>query len=365
MNVGGTEMNALRTAEQLVLRGYRLTVVTLRGEGPLAERYARLGIPVERFPIQSLYAPATVRQAFRLAGFLRRHGVSIVHCHDQYSNFFSVLSARLAGVPAIIASKRWLHSPLRYRIANGIGYRAASRVLANSEGVAHSLLRDDYLAPSRTVVVPNFVDERAFDPPPVETVREWRTSLALEDGALVVGIIASLLPIKDHATLFRSVARLAPRWPTLRLVVVGDGTERGTLERLAGELGIAGQVRFAGHQPNVPSLHHLFDVSVLTSVSEGFPNSLVEAMAAGRPIVATNVGGVPDAVRDGENGLLVPPRDPAALTGALETMLGDRALRERMGAVGARRARAEYHATVVVGSLTRLYDQLLANPRVR
>jgi len=360
MSVGGTEMNALRTAERLDRRRFRVTVATLRGEGPLAVRYAELGIPIERFPIHSLYAPATARQAIRFARFLRRERVSIVHCHDQYSNFFSVLSARLAGVPAVIASKRWLHSPLRYRVANGIGFRAASRVLANSAAVARSLERDDHLAPNRTVVIPNFVDESAFTPPSRETARHWREMLDLNDAGPIVGTIASLLPIKDHATLFRAVARLTAAWPTMRLVVVGDGPLREELETLAQTLGIAAHVRFAGHQPNVPSFHFLFDVSALTSVSEGFPNSLVEAMAAGRPIVATNVGGVPDAVRHEENGLLVSPNDPSALAAALHAMLSNQERREQMGAAGARRARTEFHATAVVASLTRLYDELLS-----
>jgi glycosyltransferase involved in cell wall biosynthesis len=362
MSVGGTEMNALRTAEQLTQRGFRVTVVTLRGEGPLAARYASLGIAVERFPIRSLYAPATIRQAIRLAKFLRRERVSIVHCHDQYSNFFSVLSARMAGVSAVIASKRWLHSPLRYRIANAIGFRAASCVLANSEGVAQSLERDDYIKRSRTVVIPNFVDDAAFAPPPPEAMRRWRESLALDDATPIIGIVASLLAIKDHATLLHSVVRLVSKWPALRVVIVGDGPEREPLERLASQLGITAHVRFAGHQPNVPSLHHLFDVSVLTSVSEGFPNSLVEAMAAGRPVVATNVGGVPDAVQHDETGVLVPPGDARALADALHKLLSDPACRERMGAAGARRARSEYHATAVMDSLTRLYDHLLGSP---
>lgn len=359
MSVGGTEMNALRTAERLDRRRFRVSVVTLRGEGPLAAKYEELGIPVVRFPIHSLYSPATARQGLRLARFLRRERVSIVHCHDQYSNFFSVLSARLAGVEGVLASKRWLHSPLRYRIANGVGFRAASRVLANSNAVARSLERDDHLSARRTVVIPNFVDEAAFTPPPAETERRWRETLDLQGGP-IVGTIASLLPIKDHATLFRAVAALATDWPTLRLVVVGDGPQRGELENLARTLGITAHVRFAGHQPNVPSFHHLFDVSALTSVSEGFPNSLVEAMAAARPIVATNVGGIPDAVRHEDNGLLVPSGDVGALTTALRVMLSNKDLREQMGARGARRARAEFHAAAVIASLERLYDELLS-----
>ena len=363
MSVGGTEMNAVRTAERLDRSRFRLTVVTMRGEGPLAERYERAGIPVVRFPIHSLFGPATVRQAFRLADFLRRERVSIVHCHDQYSNFFSTLSARYAGVPVVIASKRWLHWSPRYRIVNAIGFRAATRVLANSPLVARSLSVDDRLSARRIVVVPNFVDDAAFTRPSDSTIVGWRRELDVPADATIVGIVASLQAIKDHATLLRAMARLAPKWPKLRLVIVGEGALLPTLRAQASELGIADAVRFAGLRPQHPSFHYLFDISVLSSVSEGFPNSLVEAMAAGRPIVASRVGGVPDAVHDGENGLLVPAGNADAFAEAISTLLTDRHRADAMGRQGARRAAEEYAAPVVIGGLERLYDQLVSTHR--
>ena len=361
MSVGGTEMNAVRIAERLDRERFRLSVVTLRGEGPLTERYERMGVPVHRFPIRNLYGAGTVRQSMRLARYFRDECVAVVHCHDQYSNFFSALTARFAGVPVVIASKRWLHSPLRYRIANGVGFRASTRVLANSASVAESLRRDDWLNGDRVVVVPNFVDDHAFLPPTDDVRQQWARELDLRPDSLILGIVASLTPIKDHATLLRALGILAPEWPTAHLVVVGQGPEGDNLRRLAAELGVANVVRFAGLRPQVPSFHFLFDISVLSSVSEGFPNTLVEAMAAGRPIVATDVGGVRDAVRDEENGFLVPPRDPAAFAEALRALLHDADLRRRMGAAGAARARAEFHAEHVVGSLEQLYDRLLAD----
>ena len=363
MSVGGTEMNAVRTAERLDPGRFRVTVVTLRGEGPLAERYARAGIRVVRFPIYSVFGPKTIRQAGRLADFFRRERVEVLHCHDQYSNFFSVMSGRLARVPVIVASKRWLHSPLRYRVTNAIGYRLATRVLANSDAVAESLESVDRIARERVVVVPNFVDETVFDAPNADQLVAWRRELELADDAQVIGIIASLLPIKDHATLLRAVSRLAPQWPRLSLVIVGAGPSLDELRAQAAQLGVAERVRFAGLRPQTPSFHHLFDISVLCSVSEGFPNSLVEAMAASRPIVATAVGGVRDAVRDGDNGLLVPPRDDAALADAIGSLLADPSRARAMGAAGARRARSEFHAGVVIDSLELLYNDLLAKAR--
>jgi glycosyltransferase involved in cell wall biosynthesis len=266
-------------------------------------------------------------------------------------------------VPAIITSKRWLHSTVPYRIANGIGFRLSSRVLANSPAVARSLERDDRLGARRVAIVPNFVDDEAFSPPADAQLVAWRRELELDGDAPVVGIIASLSPIKDHQTLLRAAASLRERWPRLRLVIVGSGPTRPALEALASTLGIVPNVRFAGLRPQAPSLHFLFDVSVLCSTSEGFPNTLVEAMAAGRPIVATDVGGVSDAVRHDENGLLVPPGDADALARAIDALLSDPERRRRLGARGLERARAEFGARVVLSSLERLYERLLSNPR--
>ena len=365
MSVGGTEMNAVRTAERLDRSRFRLTVVTLRGEGPLADRYERAGIPVVRFPIHSLYSPSTLRQGARLAEYLQRERVSIVHCHDQYSNFFTTLSAWRAGVPAIITSKRWLHWPMRYRIANAIGFRAATRVLANSPIVARTLDVDDRVAPRKIVVVPNFVDEVAFTSPTADVIAGWRRELGLSADAMVVGIIASLQAIKDHATLLRAMAALAPTWPRLQLVIVGDGSLLSALRTQASELGIGDRVKFAGPRAQHPSFHYLFDISLLSSVSEGSPNSLVEAMAAGRPIVASRVGGVPDVVRDGENGLLVPAGTATAFADAIASLLADPHRAAEMGRAGSRRAAEEFAAGVVIGKLERLYEELLVTNRFK
>jgi glycosyltransferase involved in cell wall biosynthesis len=131
------------------------------------------------------------------------------------------------------------------------------------------------------------------------------------------------------------------------------------LAQLARSLGIAGAVHFTGYLSNERNLHRLLEVSVLCSLSEGFPNAVIEAMAAGRPVVATNVGGIPDAVRDGETGVLVPPGNPDALAGAIELLLRDPERRRTLGGAAQRIARREYHVSTVMASLEALYDRLL------
>jgi L-malate glycosyltransferase len=366
MNVGGTELNAVRTAAHLVRRGVELRVFSLSTEGPLLERYAALGVPVHFLPISSLYGWSALRRGRELAALVRQHGVQVVHAHDFYSNIFAGPWARLAGA-AFIASRRWWEGPDRrlQRWANRLGYVLADRVLANSPGVAGLLVRGERVSPQSVVVVPNFLDEEAFEAPPTGWVDAFAAELQLPHERLVVGVVASLQPIKDHGTLLRAIANLAPRWPALHVVLVGaDAGSRGELEALVAELDIAARVRFAGVRASVPSPHHLFDISALTSVSEGLPNSLLEAMAAGKPVVATAVGAVPDIVEHRRTGLLVAPRAPQELAAALDALLASPVLREQYGDAGRRRARTRHGVDAALHPLLDAYRHA-ARPRLQ
>ena len=360
MDFGGTELNAVRTAERIDHDRFDVTVASLMDSGPLLERYASAGIPVECFPITSLYNRTTLREGLRLYRFLIAKRIEILHCHDMYSNVFATPWARLARVPLVIASRRWIHpvSDPRLELANRIAYRLVHRVLGNSRAVAQQLRDGDGVAAGRILSLPNFVEERAFESPSASARSAFRSELGIPAHAEVVGCVARLVDVKDHATLLRAVGQLAVRRPALHVVLVGDGPCRPGLERIAAELDISGRTHFAGARPHLPNLHHFFDVSALASLTEGFPNSLVEAMAAGRPVVATDVGGNPDAVRP-STGILVPPADPNAFANALEHVLADEELRRRMGAAALRVARSEYHVNAVIPALETMYVKLL------
>lgn len=363
MQIGGSELNALRTAERLDRSRFAISVIALQPFGPLMARYAAAGIPVHGYPLTALYALGTLRQGLRLARWLRRERIDILHCHDLYANLFAAPWGRAAGVRAVITSRRWIH-PLRNRVlevANRLVYRVGHRVLVNSSAVAGAVRTLDGVPDHRVLHVTNFVDEGAFAPVPEAVASRLRGELGIPADAQLVGCVGRLASVKDHASLLRAVALLHARWPRLHLVLVGDGEERTALEALATSLAIRERVHFAGFQPNEPNLHHLFDVSVLASTSEGFPNSLVEAMAAGRPVVATRVGGNVDAVRS-TTGVLVPPGDAPRLAEGIERLLADDALRARFGAAACAVAREEYHAGAVVRRLERIYLELAGVP---
>ena len=361
MQVGGTELNALRTAERLDRRRFSISVVCIRDNGPLMARYQEAGIPVHSFPMTSLLGVEAVRQAVRLVRLLRHERTDIVHSHDAYTSVYGTICARIAGVRGIIASRRSWYSPhLRGRIlqANRIAYRFAHRVVGNSPSVSRLVESEGGVSASRIVTIPNFLDPEAFEPIPAADRRRMLDELGVPEDAFVVGIVARLSLVKDHATLLRAIASLRDQIPALHCVLIGDGPERPHLEALADSLGIRGLVHFAGERTQPPNLHGLFDVSVLCSTSEAFPNSVLEAMAAARPVVATDVGGTPDAVHQGTTGLLVRPSDPSRLADAILRLYTEPALRTKLGTAACAAARVGYSADAVIGQVESLYARL-------
>jgi glycosyltransferase involved in cell wall biosynthesis len=361
MQVGGTELNALRTAERLDRRRFSISVVCIRDNGPLMARYKAAGIPVDTFPMTSLLGLGAMQQAVRLIRLFRRERADIVHSHDAYTSVYGTLCARLAGVPGVIASRRSWYSPhLQGRIlrANRVAYRFAHRVVANSPSVSRLVESEGGVPASRIVTIPNFLDPQAFEPLSPDDRRRMLDEIGVPEGAFVVGIVARLSPVKDHATLLRAIASLREQIPALHCVLVGDGSERPAIEALAESLGIRDIVHLAGERTQPPNLHGLFDVSVLCSTSEAFPNSVLEAMAAARPVVATDVGGTPDAVREGTTGLLVRPSDPSRLADAILRLYNEPALRAKLGKAGCAAARAGYSADAVIKQVEALYTRL-------
>ena len=360
MDVGGTELNAVKTVERLDRARFEVEVACLRPDGPLRRRYEAAGIPVHEFPLTDFYGPRAIRHGLRFVRYLAARRVDIVHCHDFYSNIFGVFWARAARVPVIISSRRlWYDLPvLKLRAANRLAFQLSHCVLANSRSVGESLRDAQHVAPQRVAVIPNFIDEGAFAPLPQAVRDALLHELSIPAGSIVVGSVGRLIPVKDQASLVRATAQLKSRWPQLRVVLVGDGETRQALEALVRELGLEREVRFAGMRPNEPNIQHLFDISVLPSLSEGFPNVIVEAMAAGVPVVATDVGGSRDAVREGETGFLVPPGDPGRLAAAVERLLEDPSLRARMGNAACLIAREAFHASSVLPLLESLYERL-------
>lgn len=355
--IGGTELNAVRTAEALDPERFELCVAHLQADGPLLARYENLGIRMVHFPIPNLYSPQTVRLGLRFAGLLRDWGADVVHTHDIYTNTFAVPWARLFGKGAVLASRRWWNVAPRPGLLalNRWSYRLAHRVLANSARVAGLLASEEGVPQAKIAEIPNFLEESAFAPVDAALRMAQRRAWGVPDDAFAIGIVARLAPVKNHPLLLRALEQLDARF---HLVLVGDGPSRSELGQLARQLDIEHRVHFAGEVISPLNLHQFFDASVLCSLNEGFPNSVIEALAAARPVVATAVGGIPDVVVDGVTGLLTPLADPAPLAGALRTLEADLRLRTRLGETGRETVRSKFHEEVVIEKLSALYETL-------
>ncbi len=235
------------------------------------------------------------------------------------------------------------------RLLNRCTVPLATHVVAVSEKVAAYVAREFRIPPDRLSTIVNGVDLDHFRPIP----RDHNA------GPPVIGCTARLHRKNDHATLLRAFARLSVRRPEARLLLLGRGPEELRLRRLADALGVSSRVHFLGEQSDVAPCLAQMDVYVQASVAEGMPNSVLEAMAASLPVVATAVGGTPEVVLDGQTGLLVAPGDPSALGEALLALLADRSLAERFGRAGRARVEAHFGEERMLRQIEALLDRLV------
>jgi glycosyltransferase involved in cell wall biosynthesis len=355
--IGGTELNAIRTLEHLDRDRFEMTVFHLHKDGPIRSRYEALRVRMVHLPISSLYSLNTAQQGLRLGRLLRQYQIRVVHTHDLYTNIFALPWARTLGACCTLASRRWLYEAPRPGLVrlNKWSYRFATRVLANSPSVAALLKEEEGIPACKVVDLPNFVDERAFTRVDAVSRCELRRKWNIPPAAFVVGTVARLAAVKNHSLLLRAAQKLDGDF---HVVLIGEGPERSRLEALAHGLGIQSRVHFIGEIMSPINLHQFFDLSVLCSRSEGFPNSLLEALAAECPIVATAVGGIKDVVLDNISGLLVQTDDAEMLANRIRYVRENPAVGRRLALAGLARVRTDYRSSVVIARLAVLYKEL-------
>ena len=356
-DVGGTELNAVRTAEALSRRQYDLTVFHLAADGPLKARYQALGVDMVRLPISNLYSAGTAAQGVRFARLLQARAIDVVHTHDVYTNSFAVPWARLLTRCPVLASRRWTEDVPRaaLKTINRIACRLAHRILVNSDGVADFIMRNEHVPAEKIVTIRNFINDAAFSMVGDSARERQREMWGVPPGAFVVGCVSRLAPVKNHRFLIRAVAELPQ---VFHVVLVGDGPLRRELEALAEELGVTARVHFTGEVLSTENLHQFFDVSALVSRSEGFPNAIVEALAAKRAVVATSVGGIPDLITHELNGLIVEQDNIAMLVSHLSRIRQDVRLASLLGETGCDMVRRQFHEDVIIARLADVYDDL-------
>jgi sugar transferase (PEP-CTERM/EpsH1 system associated) len=331
--------------------------VCLRDGGPLLGDVRNRGTRVyalrkgDRFDVACLV---------RLMRVLRHERVDVLHCHNHGPLVYGALARPVARPRAFVYTAHGTYSAARIRTAAlGWARREVDCVVAVSQDAHRVSLERGGVAADRVTTIINGIDVARLENACPRT--EARARIGLGDADFVFGIVARLTPVKDHRTLLEAFARVVEARPGARLVIVGGGETEDEVRASVAELGLGERALLLGERKDVPELMRAFDAFVLSSLSEGLSITLLEAMAAGLPVVATRVGGNGEIVSDGETGVLVEPHDATALAAAMGSMIDRRERAARMGARGRERVREHFSERSMVRRYQDLYERLLAS----
>ena len=293
----------------------------------------------------------------KLRSLIETEQVDVLHLHMVRATIVGGLASLMPHRPKVVVSKHYRYAMLSSalpRLLDRFVTNHAEAVAAVSHSVEEDLIHHG-LAASKARVIHNGIDLQSFDRRSAEETEQT----SYNGPGPLLACLASLHRLKGQEYLLRAMPEILRSYPTARLVIVGEGAERARLQELVQSLGLGDAVMMPGFEPNIPALLPQIDLCVHPAVDEAFGLVLLEAMAARKAVVATNVGGVGEIVADGETGLLVPPRDPQAIARAVCTLLGDAQRRTRMGNAGRRRVEGDFTIQKTVRSYERLYEEMM------
>jgi L-malate glycosyltransferase len=361
---GGSERQALQLLRQLHSSGkVRVHLACLQNRGSLRAEAEELGIgPIHEYPLTSFYDLNFAKQIRLLVRYIKENQIDVVHTHCFYTNIFGMTGAYLARVPARITSKGetdGFRSPMQKR-AERMSFGLAHRVIANCLVVQNQLIREG-VNPKRIIQHYNGLDLDRLKPAEGLKREAALKMFGLPQGRRVISIVANLRnPVKDHPMFLRAAARVRATVPDAAFVLAGEGELMPGLRQLAADLGIADDVHFIGRCDDVASLLLASNIGALSSKAEGFANAILEYMAAGLPVVATDVGGVREAVAEGETGHIVASGDDEAMAARIIQVLKDdenaRMMGARSKAIVSEKFSSEHH----LDNTLELYEELLS-----
>jgi len=366
--IAGAERHLITLLPGLRARGIDARLILLYAPAhpvnDLADALTMAGVPVARIPIRH-HADTTV--IGRIRDSLRADTPSIVHSHLIHADLFASIASMLARVPHRVIS-RHNDDPFRRRLpialANRTIWGMADAGIAISESIRAFCIQVEGAAPDKITTI-----HYGLPPQPAPDSAHARMALrqaiaassALDNETPIVGFVGRLIAQKGGSDALRAFALLDDAHRAARLVIVGDGDLRSALEAEAAALGIRARTHFLGWRDDAAGLMAGFDIFLMPSLWEGFGLVLLEAMAAALPIVASNVSAIPEVVAHGETGLLVPPRDPAALAQAIDLLLSDTPLRRHLGLVGQERGESVFSAARMIDATVALYERIAPN----
>lgn len=353
LDPGGTQRLVIEMSKRLRQQA-EVYICCLDERGEWAQGLADLGFPVFALGRQPGFRPAL---ALGIADLARRHKVDVLHCHHYTPFVYGALAARLCPGLRVVYTEhgRVADAPpsRKRRLANVVLSRLSGQFFAVSQELREHMLREGFPG-GRVQVIYNGID---VGPLPTAGERAAaRRILGVPEGALVIGTVARLDPVKDLSTLIEAFAALSREHMEAHLVLIGEGPERSRLERIAGEAGVLRRAHFTGVRNDARRLLSAFDIYANTSLTEGVSVTILEAMAAGRSVIATEAGGTPEVVADGETGVLVPIGDPERLVESLRVLASESARRDELGQNGRDRVSRCFSLDQMVDSYLRVYN---------
>jgi len=356
LRVGGLENGVINLINALDETAFRNSICCLKETGDLQNRLKNGSgevFDMGRRPGRHLFG--------KIAALVRDHRIDVVHSNNWGTFFDSVLAAHLGGASLMVhcihglftedlQDMRWRRRFLQRLLALG-----THRLYAVADYLRRYYIRRVGVAPGRIETIHNGVDIHRHRPPSEDHRRTVRSRLGFSDDDILIGSVGTLYWIKDPETLLEAAAGVCERHPRAVFLWVGDGRLRDSLQARAERMGLGRRMRYLGRRDDVADILAGLDIFVLPSIIEGLSYSILEAMATGLPVVATRVGGNPELIRDGREGLLVAPRRPSRLAAALSTLIDDGGLRRRLGAGGRVRVEERFSLRTMVERYQQMY----------
>lgn len=354
LDVGGLERVVINLIKTFPRDKWETSLVVLQKGGQLVHELRKEGFAVHHLNKRD---GVDFKLFFRIARFFRKEQIDLVHCHNFGALLYGAVGSRLARTSGTVYTAHGLYSAGRLGKLRFSRLVPVDRVVVVSESAREAMLASGRMAPERVKTLPNGIDTKLFNAR-VDS-KQLKGELGVPLDAPVFGIVARLSPEKLHHVLLDAMALLIKRLPNAVLVIVGDGDLRADLEQQASEIDVTSSVFFLGERSDVHRLLQALDVFVLSSETEGLSLTLLEAAAAGLPIVATDVGGNSEVVVDGDTGILVEPNNPQTLAEAMECLALEPQRARSMGELGRQRVNELYSLDAMVKGYEAVYRDLL------
>ena len=359
---GGTEKFLVKLIEAWKGKDFEHAVIAF-DDGILKENFARLGISPIILTQKNWYD-------FRFLSLLfvsvKKLKPDIIHCRNAtHVIIYGSIVAKILNLPLVVS----VHGHPDFLAGSSfikrlwyVVQKRSDKIVTVSNSLKDVLIRKGGIRPDKITVIHNGIGLVNTQCDPIME-QKMRQELSIDNSDRIIGCVGTLRSVKGHKYLIQAMPLILDKFPHTCLVLVGDGPLRNDLERLAEKLKVRERIMFLGYRPDVSELMNIFDIFILPSLSEGLSNVLLEAMAASKPVIATNVGGNPEVVEDGRTGLLVPPKDPKKIAEAVNELLDNKNKRLEMGKAGLERVKEKFSISKTVREYKKVYLKVLHKGR--